>query len=62
MFNENSQAMLREGLIKNMQKVVDAFDEPLNYYSISKSLGYRKNIIKPRKLRRTLKTEEEIIK
>jgi len=40
--------MLREGLIENLQKVVDTFNEPLNYYSISKSKGFKNDVIKPK--------------
>ena len=62
MFNENSQNMLREGLVKNLQKVVDTFGEPLNYYSISKSQGFKNIIIRLKRSRRKVKTEEDIIK
>jgi hypothetical protein len=47
MFKKNSKKMLREGLIENMQKVVNTFGEPLNYYSISRSLGFKNDLIKP---------------
>ena len=48
MFNENSKNMLREGLMKNLQKVVDTFGETLNYYSRSAQSGIKNTIIKPR--------------
>ena len=62
MFNENSQNMLSEGLVKNLQKVVDTFGESLNYYSISKSQGFKNIIIRLKRSRRKVKTEEDIIK
>ncbi len=39
MFKTNRNIMLRIHLIENLQKIVDMFDEPLNYFSISKSKG-----------------------
>jgi len=48
MFKKNARQMLREGLIENLQKVVDTFNEPLNYYSISKSKGFKNDVIKPK--------------
>ena len=50
MFNTNSENMNREGILKNLQKVVDTFEESLNYYSISKSLGIKNTIFKSKEL------------
>ena len=62
MFNENSDNMLREGLIKNLHKVVDTFGQSLNYYSISKSKGIKNNIIEPQQNTFKSETEEQIVK
>jgi hypothetical protein len=47
MFKKNKRNMFREGLIENMQKVVDTFGQPLNYYSSSRSKGYTNKEITP---------------
>lgn len=62
MFKENSTSMIREGLLKNLQKVVDTFGEPLNYFSISKSREFKQNSIKPISREWSRLTEEDIIK
>lgn len=62
MFKENSSSMVREGLLKNLQKVVDTFGEPLNYYSISKSKGFKQNFIRPVDREWSKLKEKEIIK
>jgi hypothetical protein len=62
MFKENSTSMIREGLLKNLQKVVDTFGEPLNYFSISKSRGFKQNSIKSISREWNKLTEEDIIK
>lgn len=62
MFKENSTSMIREGLLKNLQKVVDTFGEPLNYFSISKSREFKRNSIKPISREWSRITEEDIIK
>jgi len=51
MYKTNESNMLRSGLIENLQKVVNTFEEPLNYFSISKSKGITKTKISPRKTR-----------
>lgn len=45
MFKNNPKIMKREWLIRNLQKVVNTFEEPLNYFSSSRLniKGYKKN-------------------
>jgi hypothetical protein len=62
MFKKNSKKMLREGLIENMQKVVNTFDEPLNYFSISKSQGFKNDLIKPKSIGTNVDNEEKNIR
>ncbi len=59
MFKGNSEKMERSDLIENMQKVVDAFEQPLNYYSISKSKGFKNDIIKPQKINITISDDTD---
>ena len=59
MFKGNSKKMERADLIENMQKVVDAFGQPLNYYSISKSKGFKNDIIKPQKINISITDDNE---
>lgn len=47
MFKDNATSMMREGLLKNLQKVVDTFAEPFNYFSISKKQSFKQRIIMP---------------
>ncbi|MDB5003901.1 MAG: hypothetical protein JWQ34_2126 [Mucilaginibacter sp.] len=49
MFKTNENNMLRDGLIENLQKIVNAFEQPLNYFSISKSKGITKKKITSQK-------------
>lgn len=49
MFKKNKRNMFREGLIENMQKVVDTFGQPLNYFSISRRFGFTNKAISPKK-------------
>jgi hypothetical protein len=48
MFKSNPTIMKRALLIKNLQKVVNTFEEPLNYFSISSnnSNGYKKKVVR----------------
>jgi len=53
MFNDDtddSAIMSRAKLLKNLQKVVNAFEQPLEYFSISKAKGTKSNLIKPQKV------------
>jgi len=47
MFKMNSKRMVREVLIKNIQKVVNTFNEPLNYYSAGPANKSKYVLIKP---------------
>ncbi len=49
MFKKNKKNMFRDGLMENMQKVVDAFGQQLNYFSISRRKGYTNTTIIPNK-------------
>jgi hypothetical protein len=51
MYKTNNANMLRDGLIENLQKIVNTFEEPLNYFSISKSKGITKKKIGIQKTR-----------
>jgi len=62
MFNKNAKKMVREGLIENLQKVVNAFGQPLNYYSISKSKGFKNDVIKPNIIKADIQSEEKNIR
>lgn len=44
MFRENSDKMLREHLVQNLQKIVNAFGAPFDYYSHSRSEGIKKKL------------------
>jgi hypothetical protein len=48
MFKKNNRNMSREGLLENMQKVVDTFGQSLNYFSSSRSRIYKNTQIIPR--------------
>jgi hypothetical protein len=48
MFKKNAKVMLREELIENLQKVVNTFEEPLNYFSFSKRKQFTRTMIKPK--------------
>lgn len=53
MFNDDtddSVSMSRTKLLKNLQKVVNTFEQPLEYFSISKAKGTKSNLIKPQKI------------
>lgn len=62
MFKKNSKKMIREGLIQNMQKVVNTFSEPLNYFSISRSQGFKNDLIKPNLTATNIDNEEKNIR
>jgi hypothetical protein len=49
MFKKNKRNMFRDGLIENMQKVVNTFEQPLNYFSISRRFGFTNKLIQPQK-------------
>ena len=49
MFKKNKRNMFREGLIENMQKVVDTFGQPLNYFSTSRRQGFTNKAISPKR-------------
>jgi hypothetical protein len=53
MFKSDPKIMKRELLIKNLQKVVNTFEEPLNYFSNSShnAKGYKKKLIRVQKLK-----------
>ncbi len=53
MFKTDAKRMLRAELIENMQKVVNTFGVPMNYYSISRSKGFKRDIIKPSSIKST---------
>ena len=42
MFKGNAEYMLRDDLIKNIQKIVNTFGQPMTYYSWSKSKGVKR--------------------
>ncbi len=48
MFKQNSKKMVRSGIVKNLQKIVNTFDQPLNYFSISKRCGFKQTTINPK--------------
>ncbi|MGC4102848.1 hypothetical protein [Ferruginibacter sp.] len=51
MFNDDqddSIVMSRAKLLKNLQKIVNTFEQPLEYFSISKSKGIKNSLIKPK--------------
>jgi len=60
MFKQNASSMIRENLIKNMQKVVNTFQEPMNYYSRSKSKVVKRKIIKVQETTTTLTEAAQI--
>jgi len=49
MFRNNRKSMLRKDLIKGLQKTVNAFEQPMNYFSTSRknTFGYKKLAITP---------------
>ena len=51
MFKNDPKRMNRVSLLKFLQKVVNTFEEPLNYFSISRSNenGYKKETLKAKK-------------
>ena len=62
MFKKSAKRMVREGLIENLQKVVDTFGEPMNYYSISASEGFKNDFIKPQFKKASVDVEEKNIR
>jgi hypothetical protein len=45
MFKANATKMVRDDLIKNIQKIVNAFEQPMNYFSRSKTKKVKTKII-----------------
>jgi hypothetical protein len=60
MFRQNRKSMFRKDLIKGLQKTVNAFEQPMNYFSISskRKKGYKKLVIEVQQTK--LATSEEI--
>jgi len=47
MFKNDATRMGREALTKNLQKIVDAFGQEMNYFSISKEKGVTNTPVRP---------------
>lgn len=47
MFNHDSEIMLRKTLLKNLNKVVNTFNQPIQYFSKSKRTGIKSTLISP---------------
>ena len=60
MFKENATVMLREDLIKNIQKVVNTFQEPMIYYSRSKTKKVKRKLIQVQETRTTITEAAQI--
>jgi len=60
MFKSNPKIMKRELLIQNLQKVVNAFGEPLNYFSASShnAKGYKKKVVRVQQIKYQSAEEE----
>lgn len=60
MFKSNPSSMKRDPIIKNLQKVVDTFEQPLNYFfKNSKTVrGYKKKVVNVRKVRYNLADQD----
>lgn len=53
MFKSNPGSMKRDPIIRTLQKVVNTFEQPMNYFSKSdkRTAGYRKQVVNVQKLR-----------
>ncbi len=60
MFKENATVMLREKLIENIQKVVNTFQQPMMYYSRSKSKIVKKKAIRAQATKTTISEAAQI--